>query len=174
MELNISNALKTVLTQLSELYAVYWLLQKSGDFLVVSWIWVACVLLGSNAVPHVFFKATYFRCDSIVHVRLETVVGTVHWSCLVWVKMDSVSIMLDTVLSLSWGVDVKSLLILYVHMLELYVINLWLNSRWSYSRSWHLHYCWTCSVWENWDTVSKIGNWLYFHMVITQENVTAY
>jgi hypothetical protein len=35
VELNVSTALKTVLTQLSELYAVYWLLQKSGDFLVV-------------------------------------------------------------------------------------------------------------------------------------------
>jgi len=36
------------------------------------------VLLGSNAVPHVFFKATYFRCDSNVHVRFETFMGTVH------------------------------------------------------------------------------------------------
>ena len=114
MELNVSNSLKMVLTQLSELYAVYWLLQKSGDFLVVSWILVACVLLGNIAVPHVFFKATYFHCN-----RLETIVGTVHWSSVVWVKMDSVSIMLDTVLSLSWGDYVKSLLILYVHMLEL-------------------------------------------------------
>lgn len=35
------------------------------------------MLLGSNAVPHIFFKATYFHCDSMVHVRLETIVGTV-------------------------------------------------------------------------------------------------
>lgn len=35
-ELIVSDALKTVLTQLSELYGVYWLLQKSGDFLMYS------------------------------------------------------------------------------------------------------------------------------------------
>ncbi|PSN37344.1 putative peroxisomal acyl-coenzyme A oxidase 1 [Blattella germanica] len=35
-ELSISHALKTVLTQLCELYGVYWLLRRSGDFLMVS------------------------------------------------------------------------------------------------------------------------------------------
>jgi hypothetical protein len=34
-ELNVSVALKTVLTQLSNLYIIYTLLQNSGDFLLV-------------------------------------------------------------------------------------------------------------------------------------------
>jgi acyl-CoA oxidase len=34
-EVNVSVALKTVLTQLSDLYAIYTLLNNSGDFLMV-------------------------------------------------------------------------------------------------------------------------------------------
>ena len=167
MELNVSNALKTVLTQLSELYAVYWLLQKSGDFLVVSWIRVACVLLGSYAVPHVFFKATYFHCDSIVHVRIETIVGTVlshvgengfsvhHYGhCLVFVMR-------------RWCKESVNFVCTHVGIMSF--IYGWTAGGVN-SRSLHLNYCWTCSVWENRDTVSNIGNWLHFHMVITKEN----
>lgn len=32
----VSDSLKTVLSQLAELYAIYWLLNNKGDFLVVS------------------------------------------------------------------------------------------------------------------------------------------
>lgn len=35
-ELNASVAMKTVMTQLSDLYAIYTLLQNAGDFLMVS------------------------------------------------------------------------------------------------------------------------------------------
>jgi acyl-CoA oxidase len=39
-ELNVSVALKTVLTQLRDLYAIYTLLHNSGDFLMVRQLFV--------------------------------------------------------------------------------------------------------------------------------------
>jgi hypothetical protein len=64
--------------------------------------------------------ATYFYHDSIIHVRVKACLRTVCVEALLdgWTgENDLVFIVSETVLSLSSGVDVKNLLILYVHIL---------------------------------------------------------
>lgn len=44
---SVSRPLQTVLTQLAELYAVYWLLINKGDFLMVSLLKIICLQIKS-------------------------------------------------------------------------------------------------------------------------------
>ncbi|KDR23594.1 probable peroxisomal acyl-coenzyme A oxidase 1 isoform X1 [Zootermopsis nevadensis] len=87
VELNVSSALKTVLRQLSELYAVYWLLQKSGDFLMYSdvsardipslqnWLEVLLSQIRPNAVGVV---DGFDICDEILSSALGSYDGRVY------------------------------------------------------------------------------------------------